>query len=56
MINSRSLDDLRPDVRANVEQLLDEYSNIATMDPAKLPAIRGRTRSKTGKAPFCCAD
>ena len=24
MINSRSLDDLRPDVRANVEQLLDE--------------------------------
>lgn len=26
---------------ARLEQLLDEYGNIATMDPAKLPAIRG---------------
>jgi len=26
---------------ARLEQLLDEYSNIVTMDPAKLPAIRG---------------
>ncbi|MGA8255091.1 MAG: cobaltochelatase subunit CobN, partial [Nocardioides sp.] len=26
---------------ARLEQLLDEYSNIAAMDPAKLPAIRG---------------
>ncbi|KXK60000.1 cobalamin biosynthesis protein CobN [Micromonospora rosaria] len=25
---------------ARLEQLLDEYANIATMDPAKLPAIR----------------
>ncbi|HSV38734.1 MAG TPA: cobaltochelatase subunit CobN [Nocardioidaceae bacterium] len=27
---------------ARLEQLLDEYSNIATMDPAKLPAIRAQ--------------
>jgi cobaltochelatase CobN len=26
---------------ARLEQLMDEYSNIASMDPAKLPAIRG---------------
>jgi cobaltochelatase CobN len=26
---------------ARLEQLLDEYGNIASMDPAKLPAIRG---------------
>ncbi|MCH1865528.1 cobaltochelatase subunit CobN [Nocardioides sp. CFH 31398] len=26
---------------ARLEQLLDEYANIAAMDPAKLPAIRG---------------
>ena len=26
---------------ARLEQLLDEYGNIAAMDPAKLPAIRG---------------
>ncbi|HEU0191937.1 MAG TPA: cobaltochelatase subunit CobN [Mycobacterium sp.] len=26
---------------ARLEQLLDEYGNIATMDPGKLPAIRG---------------
>ncbi|MEO5662606.1 MAG: cobaltochelatase subunit CobN [Nocardioides sp.] len=26
---------------ARLEQLLDEYSNIAAMDPAKLPAVRG---------------
>ncbi len=26
---------------AKLEQLLDEYGNIAAMDPAKLPAIRG---------------
>ena len=26
---------------ARLEQLLDEYANIASMDPAKLPAIRG---------------
>ena len=26
---------------ARLEQLLDEYGNIAVMDPAKLPAIRG---------------
>jgi cobaltochelatase CobN len=26
---------------ARLEQLLDEYGNISTMDPAKLPAIRG---------------
>lgn len=26
---------------AKLEQLLDEYANIAAMDPAKLPAIRG---------------
>ncbi|MFC6020792.1 cobaltochelatase subunit CobN [Plantactinospora solaniradicis] len=27
---------------ARLEQLLDEYANIAAMDPAKLPAIRGQ--------------
>jgi cobaltochelatase CobN len=27
---------------ARLEQLLDEYANIAAMDPAKLPAIRAR--------------
>ncbi len=27
---------------ARLEQLLDEYSNIAAMDPAKLPAIRAQ--------------
>lgn len=27
---------------ARLEQLLDEYSNIASMDPAKLPAIRAQ--------------
>ncbi|MEU9507368.1 cobaltochelatase subunit CobN [Micromonospora sp. NPDC048170] len=27
---------------ARLEQLLDEHANIATMDPAKLPAIRGQ--------------
>ncbi|QSB12760.1 cobaltochelatase subunit CobN [Natronosporangium hydrolyticum] len=27
---------------ARLEQLLDEYANVATMDPAKLPAIRGQ--------------
>jgi cobaltochelatase CobN len=27
---------------AKLEQLLDEYANIAAMDPAKLPAIRGQ--------------
>ena len=26
---------------ARLEQLLDEYANIAAMDPAKLPAVRG---------------
>ena len=26
---------------ARLEQLLDEHANIAAMDPAKLPAIRG---------------
>jgi len=27
---------------ARLEQLLDEYGNVATMDPAKLPALRGK--------------
>lgn len=27
---------------ARLEQLLDEYANIAAMDPAKLPAVRGQ--------------
>ena len=27
---------------ARLEQLLDEHANIATLDPAKLPAIRGK--------------
>ena len=28
---------------ARLEQLLDEHANIAALDPAKLPAIRGRS-------------
>ncbi|WP_203337422.1 cobaltochelatase subunit CobN [Nocardioides limicola] len=27
---------------ARLEQLLDEYGNVATMDPAKLPSLRGK--------------
>ena len=28
---------------ARLEQLLDEYGNVAVMDPAKAPALRARS-------------
>jgi cobaltochelatase CobN len=37
MTRAETYDDL-----ARLEQLLDEYSQISTLDPAKLPAIRGQ--------------